>query len=188
MWSEFIHFFLSFSLSRWLLLLLLWSHTLSYCSASKCVSQAIYYRYHVVVGIVGTRSGNVRPIMFLLCRIDRKWTGIWLQSTSCPTNYSLFMLLANHLSLFYTQNTTIPIYTWAIYLESQFDCLLAANEDETLAKWIRLTFACELAIVFARTFVTAHNAFDVLLIFLIGLWATALWTVRLWAGRCTLLH
>lgn len=59
-----------FFFSFWVFWLLFWLYVFSYCSASKCVSQAIYYRYHVVVGIVGTRSGNVRPIMFLLCRID----------------------------------------------------------------------------------------------------------------------
>lgn len=50
---------------------------LSYCAGhtvKMCVSQAIYYRYQCchVWCMSSTRSGNVRPIMFLLYRITRK--------------------------------------------------------------------------------------------------------------------
>lgn len=69
-----------------------------------CVSQAIYYRYHVgvVLAMSGTRSGNVRPIMVLIVSYHRKLTEFSYKALVVPDIIHCSILLTVHLSLFTT--------------------------------------------------------------------------------------
>lgn len=119
--------------------------------------------YHFSPGLLQPKRNKMPP---LTSRREKNWsTSFTLEPASFRLTHVVFIFSGYFLPLF------------------------GVKINRKRCEWLdRLTFACELAIMFARTFVTAHHTLDVLLILLIGLWATALWAVGLRAGRCTLLH